>query len=654
MNTVIQHRRNLHKIPELAFNENKTAQYIEDFIKSLPNISIWSRIGNTGIVAEIGNGKKCIAIRADMDALPIEEETYLSFKSETKGLSHACGYDGHIAILLSVIEETSKISIPENCKIRFIFQPAEEQDLGALEMIKGGCMKDVDEIYGLHIWNSIPLGKVALTKGPIMAGTDRILISVQGKGGHAAAPNKTDDPIFKASCLINQLYGLSSRILDPCKDHYVFSICKINAGTAFNVIPDQVTIEGTFRFLHNKTRELFQKSVKEYCIKFDAKADFFPMAPVTRNNKCDKITEAFSKHCEVIDNYYTMAGEDFSYYLHYAKGAYALLGGGKNIPHHSSKFDFDEKVLEIGVNSFMSLIKDFCDQNKPKTGFDFTNTPQYKSEYISEKLGFETYLKIECYNPIRSFKGRGATLFINSLGNNKDRLVTASVGNFGQAMALTCREQKIPLTIYASVNAAKSKLNRMKKLGAEVIQFGKDFDEAKTEALRFCKEQNIKFIEDGSEPLIAKGCESLGEEIAKLNPDYVFVPVGNGALIIGVTRGIKRKIPNVKVIGVCAKDAPCMYHSFKEKKPCNTNYMETKADCIGVRVAIPEAVYIINRIVDDMILVTDEEMKKWMQILEIKEGVVAELGAVSGLAAVEKYYNLKNKKVVVIITGGNR
>lgn len=654
MYSVYEHRINLHQIPELAFQEIKTAHYIEDIIKSLPNITVWPRIGNTGIVAEIGNGEKCIAIRADMDALPIEEKTNLPFSSKHKGFSHACGHDGHVAILLSVIEKTSKLNIPENCKIRFIFQPAEEQDLGALEMIKGGCMEGVDEIYGLHIWNSIPLRKVVLTNGPIMAGTDRIMITVKGKGGHAAAPNKIDDPVFKATSLINQLYGLPSRFLNPCKDHHVFSICKIDAGNAFNAIPDQVVIEGTFRFLHQSTREIFRQKVKEYCLKYDAKANFFPMAPVTNNTKTDRMNHAFQDNCEIIHNYFTMAGEDFSYYLHHAKGAYALLGGGKNIPHHSSKFDFDERVLPIGVDSFMNLIKDFCDQNQVNTSFDFTNTPQYKSEYISEKLSFECYLKVECYNPIRSFKGRGATLFINSLGNDKTRLVTASVGNFGQAMALTCREKKISLTIYASVNAVKSKLDRMRKLGAEVVQFGKDFDQAKTEALRFCQQQKIKFIEDGSEPLIAKGCESLGEEIVKLNPDFVFVPVGNGALIIGVTRGIKKHLPNVKIIGVCAEKAPCMFQSFQQKKPCNTNYMDTKADCIGVRVAIPEAVDIINNIVDDMVLVSDMEMQKWMQILEIKEGIIAELGAVSGLAAAEKYDGLHNKKVITIITGGNR
>ena len=648
--------------PELSFKEYETADYIEAVLRELPGIRVWPRIGKTGIVAELGdsNAVKCVALRADMDALPIVETTNLEFRSTVAGVSHACGHDGHVAMLLSTAEELTKCHL-KTCRVRLIFQPAEELDLGALAMIEGGCMQGVDAIYGIHIWNPIPLGDAAIPEGPMMAGTDRVKIIVKGKGGHAASPHETTDPIFNAVGLLSQLYGLPSRVIDTTAQPFVFSIGQVHAGSAFNVIPDEVHIEGTIRFLHTKARDKFYEALIKLCQTFGAKLDAISMAPVTSNSQCSLARRAFGSSCKILTKYYTMAGEDFAYYLDHAPGAYILLGGGKSISHHSSNFDFAEDVLYTGVRCLLDLVKshDFFEDDRTHDTFDFNNTPQYKSAAISKRLGCELFLKVECYNPIRCFKGRGATLFVDSITDCNERLITASVGNFGQAMALVCRTRKIPLTVYASVNAVVSKLERMRSLGADVITFGRDFDAAKMEAVRVAHEGNMRFVEDGSEPLIAEGCEAIGEEISRLNPSIVFVPVGNGALIIGLSRGVKKHLPSTRIIGVCAEGAPCMYEAFMGLETCQSTPIRTKADCIAVRVPIKKAVSQMAVLVDDMVLVSDDSMERWMEILEKEEGIVAEMGGVSGLAAASFYDTAnsavyKEERVVVIITGGNR
>ena len=368
---IYSYRRDFHQYPELSFQEYRTAETISKHLESF-GIEHRTEVGKTGVVGEIvfGDGPT-IALRADMDALPIQEVGDLKYKSKNEGVMHACGHDGHMAILLGAANALSKNKKLKKGKVRFIFQPAEEGAGGARYMIKDGCLDEVDEIYGLHLWNYQPVGEIGVKNGPIMAAADMFDIIIKGKGGHGATPQGTVDAIVVASNLITMLQTIVSRNTNPL-DNTVVTIGEINGGQNFNVIADEVRLTGTTRAYTENNRNMIKKRMQniidgvsksfgaEIVLKY--KEGYPPT--VNHEDPTKLVLEASSM---VVGKgagypYLSMGGEDFSYYLQKVPGCFFFVGSApdkNNIlstPHHCSHFDIDERSLLIGASVYVNLI----------------------------------------------------------------------------------------------------------------------------------------------------------------------------------------------------------------------------------------------------------------------------------------------------------
>ncbi len=284
----------------------------------------------------------------------------------------------------------------------------------------------------------------------------------------------------------------------------------------------------------------------------------------------------------------------------------------------------------------------------------FINTPQYNCEPLSQLLGCETILKIETLNPIRSFKGRGAD-FLLSQQRDQKRLMCASAGNFGQAMAYACRKKGVKLTVYASVNANPYKIERMRGLGAEVVLFGADFDSAKEEAKAQAKKSGIAMIEDGLAVETCEGAGTIGLELAELKKlDAVLIPLGNGALFNGVARALKELSPTTKMIAVQAAGAPAMIDSWKANKLIINDTIQTIADGIGVRIPIQEALNDMKDLADEGIVVKEDTIVHAMKLLYLYAGLVCEPSGAVGVAAIlENKSKFEGKRIATILCGGN-
>ncbi len=284
----------------------------------------------------------------------------------------------------------------------------------------------------------------------------------------------------------------------------------------------------------------------------------------------------------------------------------------------------------------------------------FLNSPQYINEPLSKILGCTLILKVEAINPIRCFKGRGADYLVSK--SQEDKLICASAGNFGQAMAYACRKANKKLVIYASVNANPLKIERMQQLCAEVVLFGNDFDDAKNEARRISLEQNIRFVEDGLDIETLAGAATIGLELLKQfsSIDDFLIPLGNGALLNGVARAIKHTQPGCRVIAIQAKGASAMIESWREKKMVSHSKIKTIADGIGVRMPIRQALTDMEGLVDDGVLVSEEAIIEAMKLLHQHAGLVIEpSGAVGVAALLEHGSHFKNKTVATVLCGGN-
>ena len=259
--SIIHWRRDFHQYPELAFNEYRTGDVIAKELRSM-GLEPKEKVGKTGVTADLkcGDGP-VIAIRADMDALPIEETSGLDFSSKNKGVMHACGHDGHMAMLLGAAKILSENRNKYNGTVRFIFQPAEEGEGGARYMIDDGCLNGVDEIYGIHVWNYQPVGEVGIKDGPVLAAADMFDIKVRGIGGHGAAPQGTVDTIVVSSHLVQALQTIVSRNTNPLEST-VITVGKINGGHNFNVISEEVSMSGTAR-AYTKKRKLIKQRMEE-------------------------------------------------------------------------------------------------------------------------------------------------------------------------------------------------------------------------------------------------------------------------------------------------------------------------------------------------------------------------------------------------------
>ncbi len=285
----------------------------------------------------------------------------------------------------------------------------------------------------------------------------------------------------------------------------------------------------------------------------------------------------------------------------------------------------------------------------------FLNSPQFVCEPLSDELGVRLLLKIETLNPLRSFKGRGADYCVSQLPTDA-RLVCASAGNFGQAMAYACRKRGLALTIYASVNANPFKVERMRALGAHVVLHGEDFDAAKIEAKRFAAQTGARMIEDSLDPATGEGAGTIGLELLAF-PDRLetlLVPLGNGAMLGGIARVVKARSPETRVIAVQSTGAPAMVESLRAGRIIVHERMDTIADGIGVRVPVPEALADLHGLVDDALLVRDETIIAGMRLLHRHAGVVVEPSGAVGVAAILEHPTLfRDQLVGTIICGGN-
>ncbi len=366
-------RRDIHRHPELMYDEHRTAALVAEKLKEWGVDEVVTGIGQTGVVGVIkgkshGSGK-VIAMRADMDALPIHEETNLEHRSTVPGKMHACGHDGHTAMLLGAAKYLTQTRDFDGTAV-LIFQPAEEGGAGAKAMIDDGLISrfGIQEVYGMHNKPGVPVGRFEITKGPAMAAADRIHIKIEGLGGHAAAPHRVNDPIVASCALVSALQTVASRNADPL-DSIVVSVTALNAGEAFNVIPQTAEIKGSVRTLTPQTRELAQKRITEivegvmkaFGMKYEL--EYHLGYPVTFNHhgQTDFVTsvakEAFGSDAITTDVPPTMGSEDFSFMLEERPGAFINIGNGDSAGLHHPAYEFNDKAIPVGVNYWASLIE---------------------------------------------------------------------------------------------------------------------------------------------------------------------------------------------------------------------------------------------------------------------------------------------------------
>lgn len=376
---LIKMRRFLHENPELSYQEFNTSRFVTDKLKSF-GIEVREHVGGTGVVGLIRGrfGKVTVGLRADMDALPVEEQTGLPFASKNKGVMHACGHDTHMSMLLSAAYILSRHRDDLDGNVKFLFQPAEEDGGrgGALPMIEDGALENphVDHVFGLHVMSDFPVGNFATRDGPVMAAPDSFTITLHGKGGHGSAPADTIDPIYVGMNVVNAIYGVRSRFIDQRKPVTV-SICSIYSGTKNNIIPDSLEMLGTLRTLDENLRSNIKQKISEtakgIATTFGATADikFVENAyPVTYNDP--KITEEVKsilgkiEGMKVTETDPLMGSEDVSRFLQMAPGTYYFLGmrdekKGLVYPNHSPRFTVDEDYLKYGALSHVFVAMHF-------------------------------------------------------------------------------------------------------------------------------------------------------------------------------------------------------------------------------------------------------------------------------------------------------
>lgn len=377
-NELIELRRHFHQHPELGFKEFETAKTIAGLLEQW-GVEVTKGVAGTGVVGLIRGGQpgRTIALRADMDALPIEEKTGLAFSSHTPGVMHACGHDGHTAILLGAAKVLSELKDNLRGNVKLIFQPAEEGPGGAKPMIAAGVLANptVDAILGLHIWPELPSGSVGITAGPVMAAMDRFDITVKGVGGHGAIPHRAVDPVVAASHVVTALQTIASREIDPL-DSVVVSTCTLQAGTAFNIIPHEATLSGTVRSFSRETREKVPQRIGEIvagvttALGCDHEYTFSYLYPATVNHeKLTGFVRGVTQDLLGDDRVGeiprpSMGGEDFSFYQEKVPGTYLFLGTRneeKGLTHsiHHPEFTIDEEILAQGVALFCNLAVNF-------------------------------------------------------------------------------------------------------------------------------------------------------------------------------------------------------------------------------------------------------------------------------------------------------
>ncbi len=375
---LVEIRRTIHMRPELGFEEVETSKFVSQWLEKF-GIEVtkgWAKTGLVGLMKGKGPGKT-VAIRADMDALPMEELNKVPYASKVPGKMHACGHDAHVTILLGVAKFfSSHPNLLKKGNIKWLFQPAEEGGGGGRVMVEEGVLENpkVDAVFGAHVYPLLPVGKVGYYEREGLAAADRFTVRIVGKGGHAATPHLTKDPILAAGHVITQLHSIVSRSLNPLESG-VITVGRVQGGTAFNIIPDEVEMWGTVRSLNAQVRELLKTRIEDvvrgvvHSFGMDYHYNFMDGYPALINDT--EMSELVARACakgigkenvEALKP--SMGGEDFAYFLERVPGSFFRLGvrneqKGIVNPYHSSLFDIDEEVLPFGVEMFVRIIDEY-------------------------------------------------------------------------------------------------------------------------------------------------------------------------------------------------------------------------------------------------------------------------------------------------------
>ncbi len=365
---IVALRRDIHREPELGFDTKKTAEKVLGALDGLP-LEVQTGVAENGIVATLRgkDGGPTVGLRADMDALPIHEETGLPFASEIEGKMHACGHDGHTSMLVGAAHALCGMRERLTGTVKFFFQPAEEGGGGGRVMVEEGVADDVASVFALHLWPGLPFGTAATKAGPIMAAADAFEMTVRGKGGHGAFPHQTADAIAMAAQIVTALQTLVSREVDPVEPAVV-TVGEIGAGSAFNIIPETARLGGTVRTLNEDLRRRMPERIEQLArgvaggMRGDAELEYQFSYPVTMNDEgaaqhaLTVIRDLFGEENTLELPNPAMGGEDFAFFLEKIPGAFIWLGVGEDVSYlHTPTFAFDEEILPHGAALLTAL-----------------------------------------------------------------------------------------------------------------------------------------------------------------------------------------------------------------------------------------------------------------------------------------------------------
>lgn len=373
---MVEWRRHLHRNPEVSFHEEKTSSFVADMLESF-GVEVKRYVGGHGVIGTLRGDKPgpVVMLRADMDALPIQDEKDVEYASQKAGAMHACGHDGHVSILLGTALYFSKHKADIQGEIRFLFQPAEELlPGGAVKVIADGALEGVDVIYGIHLWTPLPVGVAASKEGPLMAAADDFYIEIKGKGGHGGMPQSTVDSLVAGSALVMQLQTVVSRSVDPLRPA-VLTIGTMQAGSAQNVIAESCKMSGTVRTFDEETRAEMKERVHNIVSQTggaygaQTEVNYIMGYPPVVNDKQEtdrffrKAVQVFGDE-QVRTSPMLMPAEDFAYYLQQVPGCFMFVGAGNPdkdaiYPHHHPKFDFDEDAMQHAVKLFIAMTTDY-------------------------------------------------------------------------------------------------------------------------------------------------------------------------------------------------------------------------------------------------------------------------------------------------------
>jgi len=365
---LIATRRDLHRHPELAYEERRTAGIVAERLRG-EGLSAREGVARTGVTADLGAAR--LLVRADMDALPLQEDNAAPYASQVPGVMHACGHDGHVAISLAVAARLARQ--PPSGGVRLLYQPAEEGANGAGACVRDGVLDGVSKAVGLHLWTSLPVGTVGVNRGALMAAVDEFTIDVEGRGGHGAAPHETADPILAAARIVEALQSVVSREINPL-DAAVVTVATIHGGTAFNVIPGTVRLTGTARSFSEITGRALPQKIERIVmgtasacgVRASLRYERLNGATVNDPAVADRVIDVARRLLgeeNVETDTRSLGGEDFSEFLNRVPGCFFFVGAGKEgdpRPHHSPDFDIDERSLAVGVAVMEAVIRDLA------------------------------------------------------------------------------------------------------------------------------------------------------------------------------------------------------------------------------------------------------------------------------------------------------